>query len=69
MRVLTASIVLTAVVFLPGCVTLQQYPAFGTISGGRLVFYDRRGAHNVLPPADRHFTAEPSLPPHTQPVR
>ena len=60
MRILTAIVALTAVMILPGCATLQQYPAFGTVSGGRLVLYDRQGAHNVLPPSGRNLAAEPS---------
>jgi hypothetical protein len=53
MRILTVSVVLSAAMLLSGCATLQVYqlyPAFGTLSGGRLLQYDRRGAHNVLPP-------------------
>ena len=50
MRILTAAVVLATLALLSGCATLQQYPSFGTASGGRLVTYDRRGAHNVLPP-------------------
>ena len=68
MRMLTAGVLLTAVVLLPGCATLQKYPAFGTVSGGRLIFYDRRDAHNVLPPSGRYLTAEPMATPHAQPV-
>ncbi len=50
MRILTAAVVFSALAFLSGCASLQSYPAFGTAAGGRLVTYDRRGAHNVLPP-------------------
>jgi len=62
MRILTTIVVLSTVVLLSGCATLQKYPAFGTMSGGRLLFYDRQGAHNVLPPSDRYLSAEPSTP-------
>lgn len=68
MRLLTASVVLSALLLLPGCATLQKYPAFGTVSGGRLVLYDRRDAHNVLPPSNRYLTDEPTPAPHPQPV-
>jgi hypothetical protein len=50
MRILTAAVVLSTLAFLSGCATLQQYPAYGTAAGGRLVTYERRGAHNLLPP-------------------
>jgi hypothetical protein len=68
MRILSASGVLIALLLLPGCATLQQYPAFGT-DCGRLILFDRRGAHNVLPPAGRHMTAEPTATPDADPVR
>jgi len=68
MRILMAIVVLTAVVILPGCATLQKYPAFGTVGGGRLLFYDRQGAHNVLPPSGRYLAAEPSPTPHGHPA-
>jgi hypothetical protein len=45
---------------------LQSYPSFGTAAGGRLVTYDRRGAHNVLPPPGGVGT-QPAPDPH--PVR
>ena len=39
MRILRAIVVLSAVVLLSGCATLQKYPAFGgTAGGGRLLF-------------------------------
>ena len=71
MRILTVSVVLSAAMLLSGCATLQLYqlyPAFGTLGGGRLLLYDRRGAHNVLPPSDRYRSAEPTPAPHAQPV-
>jgi hypothetical protein len=53
MRILMASISLTAVVLVSGCATVQKYPAFGTQAGaGRLVLYDRQGAKNVFPPSE-----------------
>jgi hypothetical protein len=67
MRILTAGVVLSALLLLPGCASLQKYPAFGTASGGRLILYDRRSAHNVLPPSNRYIEAEPT--PHAQPIR
>jgi hypothetical protein len=68
MRILSASAVLIALLLLPGCATWQQYPAFGT-AYGQLILFDRRGAHNVLPPAGRHMTAQPSATPNADPVR
>jgi hypothetical protein len=68
MRILRAIVVLSAVVLLSGCATLQKYPAFGTVGGGRLLFYDRQGAHNVLPPSGRYMTAQPKATPNAQPV-
>lgn len=68
MRLLTASVVLSAMVFVAGCATFQSYPAFGTGAGGQLIKYDRRDAHNVLPPADRYRSAAPMRVPHAQPV-
>jgi hypothetical protein len=69
MRILTASLVLGAVVFLSGCVTFQRYPAYGTVAAGRLVLWDRTGAHNVLPPSGRYHVAQPTPAPHADPVR
>jgi hypothetical protein len=72
MRILTVSVVLSASMLLSGCAALQLYqlyPAFGTQGGGRLLLYDRRGAHNVLPPSNRYFEAEPTPAPHAQPIR
>jgi hypothetical protein len=63
MRILTAAVVLATLAFLPGCATLQSYPSFGTAAGGRLVTYDRRGAHNVLPPPGGIGT-QPAPDPH-----
>ena len=52
MRILMASISLTAVLFSSGCATLQKYPAFGNAAGGgRVVLYDRQGAKNIYPPS------------------
>jgi len=52
MRLLMASISLTAVLFLSGCASIQKYPAFGTkVGGGRVVLFDRQGARNVYPPS------------------
>lgn len=49
MRILMASISLTAALLFSGCVTLQKYPAFGNAAGGRVVEFDRQGARNLLP--------------------
>ena len=68
MRILSASVVLIALLLLPGCATFQQYPAFGT-TNGRLILFDRRGAHSVLPPAGRHLAAEPTATPDADPIR
>ena len=51
MRILMASISLSAVLFLSGCATLQKYPAFGNAAGGRIVAFDRQGAKNLVPPS------------------
>jgi hypothetical protein len=52
MRILMASISLTAVLFLSGCASIQKYPAFGNkAGGGRVVLFDRQGARNVFPPS------------------
>ena len=70
MRILTMVVVLSAVVVLSGCATMQKYPAFGTLyGGGRLVLFDRQGAHNVLPPTGRSLTPRPSPTPNADPVR
>ncbi len=54
MRIVMATVVLTALVFLSGCATFQRSPAFGTLyGGGQIVLFDRQGAHNVLPPSKR----------------
>ena len=68
MRILSASAVLIALLLLPGCATLQQYPAFGT-AYGRLILFDRRGVHNVLPPAGRHLPARPTATLDADPIR
>jgi hypothetical protein len=62
MRILMASISLTAVLFLSGCATLQKYPAFGNAAGGRAVLFDRQGAKNIYPPSH----AEPVVVPQSQ---
>jgi hypothetical protein len=63
MRILMASISLTAVLFLSGCVTFQKYPAFGTLAGaGQFVTYDRQGARNLVPPS----RSEPVVVPQSQ---
>jgi hypothetical protein len=52
MRILMASISLTAVLLFSGCTTLQKYPAFGNATGGgRVVLFDRQAARNIYPPA------------------
>jgi hypothetical protein len=66
MRILTAAVVLSTLAFLSGCASLQSYPSFGTVGGGRLVTYDRRGAHNVLPPPGG-MTTQPARDAH--PIR
>ena len=68
MRIVMASIVLIAAVSVCGCASLQAYPSFGTTGGGRLVTYDRRGAHNVLPPPG-FLGAQPPPPVDTHPLR
>jgi hypothetical protein len=60
MRILTASVALTAVVLCSNCTTLQRYPSFGTASGGRLIMYDRQAAPNLLPPANGPLRAHPA---------
>jgi hypothetical protein len=63
MRILMASISLTAVLFLSGCATLQKYPAFGRLAGaGQIVTFDRQGARNLVPPSH----AEPVVVPQSQ---
>jgi hypothetical protein len=68
MRITMVSVVLIAAVFVCGCASFQQYPAFGTTGGGRLVTYDRRGAHNVLPPPG-FLGAHPPQAPDAHPLR
>jgi len=51
MRILMASISLTATLFFSGCTTLQKYPAFGNAAGGRVVLFDRQAARNLHPPS------------------
>ncbi len=63
MRILMASISLTAMLFLSGCVTLQKYPAFGNaVGGGQVVTFDRQGAKNLVPPSN----AEPVVVPQSR---
>ena len=62
MRILMASISLVAVLFLSGCATLQKYPAFGNVAGGRVVLFDRQGARNIYP-ASR---SEPAVVPQSR---
>ena len=62
MRILMASISLTAALLLSGCVTLQKYPAFGNAAGGRIVAFDRQGAKNLYPPSH----AEPVVVPQSR---
>jgi hypothetical protein len=69
MRMLTASVVLTAVVLLPGCTTLQRYPSFGTSAGGGLIFYDRQGTRNLFPPSHSNLTTHPVSAPHADRIR
>ena len=51
MRILMASISLTAVLCLSACASFQKYPAFGNAAGGRVVLFDRQGAKNLYPPS------------------
>jgi hypothetical protein len=56
MRILMASISLTAVLFLSGCASFdtsfQKHPAFGRLAGaGQIVTFDRQGARNLVPPS------------------
>ena len=60
MRILMASISLTAALLLSGCVTFQKYPAFGNAAGGRVVEFNRQGARNLLPPSDREPVTVPN---------
>jgi hypothetical protein len=62
MRILMASISITAALLLSGCVTLQKYPAFGNAAGGRVVEFDRQGARNILPPSH----SEPPIVPNSR---
>ena len=63
MRILMASISLTAVLFLSGCASFQKYPAFGRLAGaGQIVTFDRQGAKNLVPPSN----AEPVVVPQSQ---
>ncbi len=60
MKILMASVVVTAVVLCSGCTTLQRYPSFGSSSGGRIILYDRQGAPNLLPPSHSQLRAHPA---------
>jgi hypothetical protein len=63
MRILMASISLTAVLFLSGCASFQKYPAFGRLAGaGQYVTFDRQGAKNLVPPSH----AEPVVVPQSR---
>ena len=68
MRMLTASVVLTAVVLCSGCTTLQRYPSFGSSSAGRLILFDRQGAPNLLPPSNSQLRAYPAQVPRAERV-
>jgi len=67
MRILMASISLTAVLFLSGCASVetsfQKHPAFGRLAGaGRIVTFDRQAARNLVPPSH----AEPVVVPQSR---
>jgi hypothetical protein len=63
MRILMASVSLTAVLFLSGCASFQKYPAFGRLAGaGQIVTFDRQGARNLVPPSH----AEPVVVPQSR---
>jgi hypothetical protein len=62
MRILMASISLTAALLFSGCVTFQKYPAFGNAAGGRIVAFDRQGARNLVPPS----RGEPATVPNSR---
>jgi len=62
MRILTVVAVVTASILLSGCTTLQRYPAFGTVEGGRFIYVDRSGARNALPPQNH------DAPPFPEPI-
>ena len=56
MRILMASISLSAVLLLSGCAStqtsFQKHPAFGRLAGaGRVVTFDRQAARNLVPPS------------------
>ena len=75
MRMLTASVVLTAVVLCSGCTTLQRYPSFGPGSGGsnpatggRIILFDRQAAPNLLPPSNSQLRAYPAQVPRAERV-
>ena len=67
MRILMASVSLSAMLFLSGCASFdtsfQKYPAFGRLAGaGRIVTFDRQAARNLVPPSH----AEPVVVPQSQ---
>jgi len=67
MRILLASISLSAVLLLSGCASFdtsfQKYPAFGRLAGaGRIVTFDRQAAKNLVPPSN----AEPVVVPQSR---
>jgi uncharacterized protein YceK len=67
MRILMASISLSAVLLLSGCASVetsfQKYPAFGRLAGaGRIVTFDRQAARNLVPPSH----AEPVVVPQSR---
>ena len=68
MRMLTASVVLTAVVLCSGCTTLQRYPSFGTPAGGGLLLFDRQGTRNLFPPSNSQLRAYPAQVPRAERV-
>jgi len=67
MRILMASVSLSAMLLLSGCASVntsfQKYPAFGRLAGaGRIVTFDRQAARNLVPPSH----AEPVVVPQSQ---
>jgi len=60
MRILIAVVALGAATLFSSCTTLQRYPSFGTVEGGRFIYYDRSGIRNVLPPANHNAGAHPA---------
>ena len=68
MRILMASVALSALVLCSGCTTLQRYPSFGPGSGGpnpasgggRIILFDRQAAPNLWPPSNSELRAHPA---------